>query len=297
MLTFQDQYQLYQQISQDYTTAGLVIAKRDINEGGSMFLNRLGRKFNKEYLTTNLVADQQYYQMSTTTLRVSEIRVLNGTNYYTPHLVASEEEWNKLNSISTTGSYPTDYYIRGFNEIGLYPTPSSNVTSGLIVSHEPQHADLSQADYTTGSVTVTNGSVTVTHSATGFTQSMIGRWLQITDGSDSKWYKIAGFTSTSVITLENYFEGISGSGKTFRIGEIMKIPNAYQDAPVYYALDRFYQTNNDQKSAMTYQVRFDQKVKSAKETYGRSTSRLGVKTGRGGRQPNWLDLTPSITYP
>lgn len=297
MLTFQDQCSLYQQISQDYTAAGLIIAKRDINEGGAMFLNRLGRKFNKEYLTTNIVANQQYYQMSTTTLRISEPRVLNGTAYYTPELVANEREWNKLNESVVKGTIPTHYYIRGFNEVGFFPIPSANVTNGLVVSHEPQHVDLTQDDFTTGTITVTNGSVTVTHSATGFTAGMVGRWFQINDGTDGKWYRIASFTSSSVISLENYFEGVSGSGKTFRIGEIMKIPNAYQDAPVFYALDRFYQTQNDQKTAATFQARFDQKVKSAKETYGKSTSRMGVKSRRSGRRPNWLDLTPPVTYP
>ncbi len=297
MLTFTDQINLYQQITQDYSAAGLVIAKRDINEGGAMFLNRLGRKFNKEYLTTSLVANQQYYQMSNGTLRISEIRCLNGTNYYTPELVTSEEMWNDINAISTTGNYPIYYYIRGFNEIGLYPIPSTAVANGMIVSHEPQHVDLTQDDYTTGSVTVSNASVTVTHSATGFTQSMVGRWLQVTDGSDGKWYRIASFTSTSVISLENYYEGISGSGRSFRIGEVMKIPNAYQDAPVYYACDRFYQTQNDQKTAQSYQIRFDQKVKSAKETYGRSTSRMGVSSRPNGRQPRLVDLIPPTVYP
>jgi hypothetical protein len=297
MLTFTDQCSLYQQITQDYTAAGLIIAKRDINEGGAMFLNRLGRKFNKEYLTANLVLNQQYYQMSSSTLRISEIRVLNGTNYYTPDLVASEEEWNDLNAVTITGSIPSHYYIRGFNEIGLYPIPSASVTSGLLVSHEPQHVDLTQDDYTTGTVTVTNGSVTLTHSATGFTPQMAGRWLQITDGTDGRWYRIASYTSSSVLSLENYYEGISGSGRTFRIGEIMKIPNAYQDAPVYYACERFYMTQNDQRTAPVFAQRFEAKVKSAKETYGRSTSRMGVKTGRNRRKPNWLDLTNPVIYP
>lgn len=297
MLTFQDQYTLYQQLTQDTSTAGLVIAKRDINEGGAMFLNRLGRKFNKEYLTASLVANQQYYQMTSGTLRISEIRVLNGTNYYTPELVTSEEQWNDINAVTTTGTIPIYYFIRGFNEIGLYPTPSAAVTNGLIVSHEPQHVDLTQDDYTSGTVTVSNASVTVTHSATGFTPQMVGRWLQITDGTDGKWYRIASYTSTSVVSLENYYEGISGAGRNFRIGEMMKIPNAYQDAPVYYAVERFYLTQGDKSSADSYSLRFEKKVKSAKETYGRSTSRLGVNTGKSKRKPNWLDLTKPVTYP
>lgn len=297
MLTFTDQINLYQQITQDYSAAGLAIAKRDINEGGAMFLNRLGRKFNKEYLTTNLIASQQYYQFPGEILRISEIRVLNGTNYYTPILVTSESEWNQRNTIITSGNYPTHYFIRGFNEVGLFPQPSSNITNGLIVSYEPQHVDLTQDDFTTGSITVSNNAVAITHSASGFTQQMVGRSVQVTDGTDGKWYRIGSFVSSSVMNLENYYEGISGSGRSFRIGEIMKIPNAYQDAPVYYAADRFYQTQNDQRTAQQFQLRFDQKVKSARQTYARSTSRVGVKSRNDDRNARWIDLTPPVIYP
>ena len=297
MLTFQDQYTMFQQITQDYSAAGLVIAKRDINEGGAMFLNRLGRKFNKEYLTASTVANQQYYQFPSEILRISEIRVLNGSYYYQPRLVTDELEWNNLNSIVVSGNVPMYYYIRGFAEVGLYPKPSTAVTNGLVVSYEPQHVEFTQDDFTTGTITVSSGSVTITHSGTGFTPQMVGRWLQVTDGTDGKWYKIASFTSTSVISLENYYEGISGSGRSFRIGEVMKIPNAYQDAPVYYAAERFYMTQNDQRTAPIYAQRFEAKVKSAKETYGRSTSRMGVKSRRDGRGPRWIDLTRPIVYP
>lgn len=297
MLTFQDQYQLYQQITQDYTAAGLVIAKRDINEGGAMFLNRLGRKFNKQYLTANLTAAQQYYQFSSEVLRLSEARFLNGTNYYDAELVTDENRWNRLNTISTSGNYPTHYYIRGFNELGVYPTPSTTVTNGLAISYEPQHVDLTQDDYTTGTVTVTNGAVAITHSASGFTQNMVGRWVQITDGTDGKWYRIGAYVSASVLNLENYYEGISGAGRTFRIGEMMKIPNAYQDAPVYYAISRFYDTEGDDKKSDRFDVRFERKVKSAKETYGRSTSRMGIKNKNQGKPYSWIDLTPPVTYP
>jgi hypothetical protein len=297
MLTFTDQTNMFQQISGDRSAAGLIIAKRDINEGGAMFLNRLGRKFNKEYLTTSLVLNQQYYQFASEILRISEIRVLNGTTYYTPQLVTSEEEWNNLNNTTVSGSMPTHYYVRGFNEVGLYPIPSAAVTNGLVVSYEPQHVDLTADDYTTGTITVSNGSVTITHSATGFTPQMVGRYLQVTDGTDGKWYRIGAYSSSSVLTLENYYEGIGGAGRSFRIGEVMKIPQAYQDAPVYYALDRYFQTQTDQKTANNYQARFDAKVKSAKQTYSKSTSRAGVKTGRSGRTPTWLDLTPPVTYP
>lgn len=298
MLTYQDQYQMAQQMSGDASAPTLLLFKRDINEGGAVFLNRLGRKFNKEYLTASLKASQQYYEFATEILRISEIRCLNGTNYYTPQYVANELEWNELNTISTSGNFPTHYFIRGFNEVGLYPIPSANVTNGLVVSYEPQHADLSQDDFTTGTITVSNGSQTITHSATGFTPQMVGRWFQVTDGTDPKWYKIGAYTSASALSLENYYEGISGSGRTFRIGEIMKLPNGYHDAPVMFALARYYMTQNDQRTAPTFEVRFEQRLKSARQTYARATSRVGVKT-KSGRMTGrgWIDLTKSVIYP
>jgi len=297
MLTFQDQYQLAQEITGDETASRLTIFKRDINEGGAMFLNRLGRKFNKEFKTADVAEDQQYYQMSSDTLRISDVRVLNGTLWTTPELITSEDEWNKLNATTITSSYALFYYIRGFNEIGLYPVPSTDVTDGLSVSFEPQHTELRAADYTTGTITVANGDVDITHSGTGFTSQMAGRWIQVTDGTDGKWYRIAAYVSSSALQLENFYEGISGSGRSFRMGEVMKIPQAYQDAPVYYALDRYYLSQNDRQSASDFATRFDQKVKSAKETYGRSTSQRGVKRTASTRRPNWIDLTPPVTYP
>jgi hypothetical protein len=297
MLTFQDQYQMWQQMAGDTSPPNLVLAKRDINEGCIIFMNRLGRKFNKEYLTANLVDGQQYYQLPAGVLRVSEIKGLNGTTYFTPELVASEEEWNRLNATSVDGSYPTHYYIRGFNELGLFPIPSSNVTSGLVISFEPQHVDLTQDDITTGTITVSNGTQSITHSGTSFTPSMVGRYLQVTDGTDGKWYKIGGYTSTSVLTLENYYEGVSGSGRGYRIGEVCKLPQGYQDAPVFYALERYYLMQQDPSTAAFFTQKFKDKVKDAKQTYARSTSRYGVTTRRSGRKASWIDLTPPVTYP
>lgn len=297
MLTFQDQYEQAQEITEDYSASRLIIFKRDINQGGTLFLNALGRKFNKEYKTANLEEDQQYYQFSSDVLRISKVRCLHGSFYYTPTLVTSEEEWDRLNAITTSGNYPTHYYIRGFKEVGLWPVPSSDVANGLEVSYEPQHVLLTQADYTTGTITASNGSVAVTHSDDGFTQQMVGRFLQVTDGTDGKWYRVASFVSTSQVNLENFYEGISGSGRSFRIGEVMKIPQGYHDAPVAFALHKYYLSKKDKASAAFHLNYYKDQLKSAKATYGKSTSQAGVKTRPTSRRPSWIDLTPPVTYP
>lgn len=297
MLTFTDQYGLAQELTGDYDATRLVIFKRDINEGGAMFLNRLGRKFNKRYKTASLTADRQYYQLSMDVLRISKVRCLHGTFWYVPTLVTSEEEWDRLNAITTSGNYPTHYYIRGFNEVGLWPVPSTTLANALEIAFEPQHVLLTQADYSTGTITATNDAVAITHLATGFSPQMVGRWVQVTDGTDGNWYRIASYTSTSQLNLENYYQGITGSGRTFRIGEVMQLPQGYHDAPVFYALELYYLGKQDKSSAEDYHQRFERKVKSARSSYGRSTSNIGTTSRHSGRRASWIDLTPPVVYP
>jgi hypothetical protein len=269
--------------------------KRDINDGGAMFLNLMNRKFNKEFIKTNLVADQQYYQLPTEALRPSTVRVKNGDFWFAPEFVSSEEVWNKLNATTLKGSYPSYWYLRGFDEIGLFPIPSADATAALEVSFSPQHVELTEDDFTTGTVTVTNASATITHSATGFTEDMVGRYFQT---ADKRWYKIASYTSTSELKLENYYEGASGSSQTFKVGQVMKIPNAYLDAPVYYACDKYYLTQNDQQTANAYNVRFKLKVKSARSAYGRSTMQSATKKRQlSGMKLTWRDFIQPIKYP
>lgn len=297
MLTFQDQHLMTQQISGNYDADQLVLFKRDINEGGTVFLNRLGRKFNRQYKNASLVAGQQYYQLPMDVIRVGEVSITVGSFVYHPSLVASEEAWILLNQTSVTGDFPTHYFVRGFNEIGIYPIPASSMSNALRVSYEPQHTELIYDDFTSGTVTVTEGSTTITHSATGFVPSMVGRMFQVTDGTDGNWYRVATYNSSSSLDLENVYQGASNPGKSFRIGQVMKIPQGYQDAPVYFALGRYYLGRNDQSSAAVYDNRFDAKLKSAKETYGRSTSRLGVKNSMPRKYRPWMDAPPAINYP
>jgi len=85
--------------------------------------------------------------------------------------------------------------------------------------------NLTVADYTTGTVTVTQNSATITGSGTTFTANMVGRWFQVTTNTlDSYWYRISAYTSATVITLESVYEGASGSGLSYKIGESMETP-------------------------------------------------------------------------
>jgi hypothetical protein len=299
MITFQDSYEQCQEVSGDYSTSRLTKFKRDINQGGHKFLTGLGRKFAKGTITADLAADQQYYQLPGSVIRVSEIRIKQGTEKYPPlHYVVSELEWNLINTSSSTSNLPTHYYIRGSNELGLYPIPSGAVTDGLELSYDARHATLRADDYTTGTVTVAEGDATVTHSATGFTPQMVGRYLEVDDGTDSHAYRIASYTSSSVIELENFYEGISGSGRSFRIGEALNVPEDHQDAGSAWALYKYYLTQKDRTSATDQLRYFKDSLKDARTELGRSTSRMGVRNaGSTNQRPVFTDRNATITYP
>lgn len=269
-LTFQDQYQIAQEISGLNDAVSLVKFKRDINTGGSMFLATLGREYNRHSRFTNLVAGQQYYQLPEDGQKLKEIIVSTGGWFPPMEQIPDEFAWRQMNMFAITG-LPTHYFIRGNDEVGLYPVPSASVTSGIELVFSPKHVQLTEADFTTGTITVTNGSQTITHSATGFTQTMENQWFQTTDGTDENWYRISDFVSSSIMTLENYYQGPSGSGKSFRIGQVMDLPEEFLEAPPDYAMYRHYLKRGTMDKSSEFKQLFQGALDSAKDNYGQTT--------------------------
>ena len=70
-------------------------------------------------------------------------------------------------------------------------------------------------DYATGTASITNGSPTVTGTGTTFTSAMVGRKIRF--GSENAYYRILSFTSTTVITLEQNYQGTTNTSATFSI--------------------------------------------------------------------------------
>lgn len=290
-LTFQDQYQLAQGVAKVSDATNTTNFKRDINTGGSKFLAALDRPVQRRSRTTNVVASQQYYQNPEDALRPREVSYLMGTQWVPLDEVTDEHYWRQLNWVTTTG-VPTCFYVRGDDEIGLYPIPGSAVTAGLELVFEIRHLSLSQADYTTGTVALTNGSATVTGTGTTFTGAMNGRYLALTDGSDNNWYKIASFTSTTVLTLENVYQGLTGTVATYRIGEVMEIPEEYLEAPVDYAMFRYFLPRDRQKG-MDYLDLFKAAEKDCRQVYGRKSASAVVDPSGNLRRYNPLIDTPT----
>lgn len=285
-ITFQDQYTLGQEISGFTDAASLIKFKRDINIGGSLFLAGLGREYNRHSQFTDLVSGQQYYQMPENTQKLKEVIVSQGS--YNPPMeqIPDEFAWRMMNMLSVTGM-PSHYWVRGNGEFGLYPIPSASITKGIELVFSPKQVQMTQADYTTGTVTVSNGSTTVTGSGTTFTTGMIGQWLQTTDGTDENFYKVASYTSATQIDLENYYQGTSGGAKTYRLGQVMDLPEEFLESPVDYAMYRHYLRRGDVNKAADFKSLWQDGLDNARDTYGNTTESQVINA-----QPQFRSYNP-----
>lgn len=75
----------------------------------------------------------------------------------------------------------------------------------------------SNANYTTGTISVTTDSATVTGSSTVWatsTNAVAGEYIKLPDG---KWYKIISIASNTSLTIETNYQGSTVSGQTYKI--------------------------------------------------------------------------------
>lgn len=147
-------------------------------------------------------------------------------------LRALNSRWNdeQLNAILIQASAIPQFYFVEQDSFKIWPIPQT-VYSGTLYYHY-RDRNLSVADYTIGTVTMTQGSNQVIGSGTTFTAAMVGRWLTITDPTvpgQGYWYRITGFTDSTHISLgtltgAQVWNNATAAGATYRIGETPEIP-------------------------------------------------------------------------
>jgi hypothetical protein len=262
---------------QSSSTVDVTNFKADINQALRLFKNSSRRYWTRKEVSTNLVAGQQYYTFPEDMVRITEVKANTGGYNWPLVQVDSEALWNRFNVIpSNTVIVPQFFFIRGRNEIGLYPTPSINQAAGLIVSYEPRMVDMSVDDVTTTTVTVANGSQSVTTPSTNFSTNMAGMYFSVNDGSDGNWYPIIAATA-STLTLENNYQGTSGSTLPCIIGLVPDIPEEYQLALAYYAAYNFYLKRNENNNALEYKGLFEDLLQRFIQAYAAKTTGIVQK--------------------
>lgn len=259
------------------STQDMTNIQQDLNQALRLFKNSARRYWTRKEVTANLVAGQQYYTFPEDMVRITEVKANTGGYNWPLVQVDSEALWNRFNVIpSNTVIVPQFFFVRGRNEVGLYPTPSVSTTAGLIISYEPRMPDMSLSDVTTTTVTVTNGSQSVTSPSAPFSPNMAGMYFSVTDGSDGNWYPITAATTTT-LTLENYYQGTSENTAPCIIGLVPDIPEEYHLGLVYYAASQFYLKRNEMESSGIYNGMFQTLLQTFKDAYAAKTTGIVQK--------------------
>ena len=188
------------------------------------------------------VGSQESFPLPYNIKTIVDMTLNVGSTKYTLKETPSRPYWDMVNFVPFTSDIPQYYYIWN-KRIYVFPNPSSN-NNTITINFKARLTDLSRADYTTGTITLTNGSTTVTGSGTTFTTNMVGMWLQASTapGGDNNWYEIATFNTTTSLDLVNPYQGIGGATLTYIIGEAPILGEDYQDLALYRACKIYFTT-------------------------------------------------------
>jgi len=290
MINWDSAQDLFQKTTGDYSADGLTVFKAAANICYKNILNEFGRPDTEKSITRLTVTSQRGYQLQVDAAWVKAVTIKVGSSTYPLIEETSQNRWDQITSEDIESSTPSRFFVKkrfglSGQVIEIDPIPS-NSTSTLRVVYEPTDRDLQYDVYSTGTVTVTNASENVTGSGTVFTTRMVNQYLKTTDGL---YYKIAQYSSTTALILENVYIGNTESGASYGIYDLFNIPEDMHPIPVYYGFMEYYGSKENSTRQVYYERRYTTLFKQARARYGTKT-RSNIVT----------DLTnglPASTYP
>ena len=200
--------------------------------------------------TATTTASTQFYDEPNDMDKLLSVTVLNGTTTYTPQEASNRKQWDHINSSSSIESDIPEWFFRWNGQVGFYPTPSTTVADAISFHIRRTTSELTVEDYSTGTVDIiTAASTAVTGASTVWSASMAGRWIRTTKSDtasaagDGEWYEIASVATTTTLTLEKAYGGTSlttGASASYLMGEVSRLPDNFQQLPLYYALDEYF---------------------------------------------------------
>lgn len=212
-------------------------------------------------LQDDIFADTEGYQIADGTAYISEP-------------IYDETIWNILKSpqVNSTTEVLTNHFFSN-DEIKLYPTPGTT-NNILVMDYSKRIGDMDDADYTIGTITVVKGSTTVTGSGTTFTVGMVGQSIKI----GKIWYRIGGFTSTTVITLEKPLQETGVAGASYTIGEVPLIAEHLQASLAYEATAFIYRRRESLDLAREYDRLWEKAKKEMMQYAGSEDEGITART-------------------
>lgn len=277
MIYWDKAYGLAQDWSGDKSATMLTNFKFLLNLGYKDILQTFTGEETEDVRTTATQIGIRAIKLAPNYIRMHSVTATVGSQVHTLVEEESQERFNERLYLNRNSSRPEVYFLRprfgvGGTELLLDPIPST-ITTTITINYAANARDLSQDSYTTGTITATNGSASIVGVGTTFIQAMVGRYIQVNDiTGDGNWYRITGFTSTTVLTIENKYDGVTISGKNFVIAEIFALPEEMHILPIYYTMMHYYlgyRQDKDEKRLALWETRYKAGMLAAEKRYKR----------------------------
>lgn len=284
---------MYGALSQNNTDENLALGLQIMNQEQRYLLQKFFS--NEGSFTDKTVAQQQYYKAPPNYSKLKTITITIGNLTWTLTEILTRQEWDRLNVFPYYSDIPVNYFIypagdRGV-KIGIWPIPS-NSDNTITFNYKYRIPDLSLADYTTGTLSVTTNTTAVTGSGTTWTTTantgLESRWLQISPTKgDNLWYQIASVNSATSLTLYAPYQGITVSSGTYTIGQMPILMEDFHDMLVYKALVFYFSSivDNPQK-ATEYQNQYNLKLDMLNQYAGTTSIDVNLRHKPLSRNPN-----------
>ncbi len=239
------------------------------------------------------VAQQQFYKMPPNYSKLKTITITIGNLQWTLKEVLTREEWDQLNVFPYYADIPANFFIYPggdrSGQIGIWPIPSSNGNT-IKFNYKFRVPELTIADYSTGTVSITNNTTAITGSGSVWTPTTSSgtesRWIKIAQAKgDDLWYQVASVNTATGITLYGAYQGITVSGGNYVLGQMPLIAEDFQDMLVWKALTYYFSSivKDDVKRA-DFQGMYDNKLKLLDEYSGQNTVNVNLA-----RKPNYAN--------
>ena len=236
-------------LSQNTSPANLTLFDELINDTHRYLLQKYF--FNESSISIPTVANQQFYNLPYNFSQLKDITITQGTLKWTPKEIFTREDWDRLNPFPYYSDIPNNFFIWN-GQIGIFPIPATTANT-LTFNYKIRVPDLTFADWTTGTATMTNASATVAlATATGLLANYLpsagsvlnlNLWLKATaPNGDNNWYRISSIESDTSLTLLNTYQGTTKVGCNYTIGQMPLLLEDYHDLLVYRPLMIYFST-------------------------------------------------------
>lgn len=287
MISYTEYRSRFGTLSKNTTTSNLVVGDQLINDSLRYLTGKF--YFNERSYTINTVAQQQFYYLPPQVKRLIDVTVSIGNVLWLTKPCPNREYWDALNVIQFYQDFPLFHFVYNGNQVGIFPTPATT-GNPIVMNYQIRLRDLSQADYSTGTVSVTTATPTITSAGATFVADMANRWIRITAPSgDEQWYQILSVnTGTNTLTLYNNYTGPTVVAGSYVIGEMPILSEDYQDLALYRALWIYFTSIVPDKARSTlYQDLYNKGYEMLNAEYGqKNTSPVLVDTDAPVYNPN-----------